>query len=67
MPAGGPILRLIPAGTLARIAALRARWAGRRSRRLGGQPHGAGPDRADRLDRQVTHYRASGALPRWDP
>jgi hypothetical protein len=25
------------------------------------------PDRFDRLHKKVAHYRASGALPRWDP
>jgi hypothetical protein len=25
------------------------------------------PGPTDRLDRRVTHYRASGVLPRWDP
>jgi hypothetical protein len=29
--------------------------------------HGREPDRFDRLHRQLAHYRASGALPRWDP
>ena len=26
-----------------------------------------GPNPADRMHRQATDYRASGALPRWDP
>jgi hypothetical protein len=40
---------------------------GRRPARMSAHRGNRRSDRADPLHRQAAHYRASGALPRWDP
>jgi hypothetical protein len=59
MPVNWLNLALPAIGIIAVIAAVI--FAGRQ------HPRQLRPHPTDRLDRQVTHYRASGVLPRWDP
>jgi hypothetical protein len=59
-------LALIVIAIVAAIAtALAVR--GRRPARMSAHRGNRRSDRADPLHRQAAHYRASGALPRWDP
>lgn len=69
MTASSTILTLAALAIFAGIAALSARRARPRSPSsiADRRRRASGTDPGDRLHRHVAHYRASGAVPRWDP
>jgi len=52
---------------LLRTALLRAGGQSRWHSGVVSYPQPSRPERAERPHREAVHYRASGALPRWDP
>ena len=60
-------LAVIAIGIGAAIAILLAVRAWRPPLRRSDRRHSGKPGRAYPLHRQAAHYRASGAVPRWDP
>ena len=60
-------LAVIAIGIGAAIAAVLAVRAWQLPARMSDHPGSTRPDPGNRLHRQAVDYRASGALPRWDP